>query len=128
MIQSTSLNFRCSPEPAAVKLSEVNLEGADIDATFSCSVLNVSLTLLSRLADLWRETASAFQIFKFLSEKLIPVLPMKKLHEAVRKNVELLAGKISVLKSESRDRKGAALIPKQPVKMLKLYDPEIEDE
>lgn len=53
---------------------------------------------------------------------------MKKLHEAVRKNVEILAGKISVLKSESRDRKGAALIPKQPVKMLKLYDPEIEDE
>jgi hypothetical protein len=55
-------------------------------------------------------------------------LPTGDLHEEVLKNLDLLKEKLLVLKGESRERKGPGLVPKKPVTMLKLYEPEIEDE
>ena len=109
-------------------LSEINVADVDIDQTFAASVLNVSLSLLVRLADIWRQTAVAFQIFQFLSEKLLPALPASKLHSSIRQKLDELRDKISVLRTESRGQKGSSIVPKKPVTMLKLYEPEIEDE
>jgi hypothetical protein len=86
------------------------------------------LKIDSRLTELWREAPSAYQMFQFLSEKLLTALPTDRLHPDVRKNVDTLSEKVSVLKSESQSRKGPSLVPKKPVTMLKLYEPEIEDE
>ena len=99
-----------------------------MDQAFSSTCLNVSIELLIKLTDLWKESPSAWQMFQFLSDKLLTKLLLKKQHETVRKNIKLLKEKLSVLKSESRERKGPGLVPKKPVTMLKLYDPEIEDE
>ena len=107
-------------------MSEINQEGGELDSAFASSSLNIALQLLIRLTDLWRESPSAWQMFQFLDEKLLNKLPVKKIHCATVKNVDALKEKLSVLKCESKDRKGTALIPKKPVTMLKLYEPEIE--
>ena len=104
------------------------MEEAPIDPAFAASCLNVSLQLLSTLADLWRELPCVWQLFQFLNEQLLNSLPTGDLHEEVLKNLDVLKEKLSVLKGESRERKGPGLVPKKPVTMLKLYEPEIEDE
>ncbi len=119
--------FRTPPEPIKIKMSEINNEGTELDNGFASSSLNTALQLLIRLADLWRESPSAWQMFQFLDEKLLSKLPVKKIHCTVVKNVDTLKEKLAALKCESKDRKGAALIPKKAVTMLKLYEPEIED-
>ena len=121
--------FRSKPaSPGKLKLSELNIDDIGIDEAFAASALNASLSLLIRLADLWRQTAAGFQVFQFLSEKLLPSLSTQKLHTSIRKKVDDLQEKISVLRTESRSQKGSSLVPKKPVTMLKLYEPEIEDE
>lgn len=125
---NVSLNFRHPAEPKKIKLSEINQEENELDQAFSSSCLNVTIQLLIKLTNLWKESPSAWQMFQFLSENLLTKLPLKKQHETVRKNIETLKEKLAVLKSESRERKGPGLVPKKPVTMLKLYDPEIEDE
>ena len=124
--------LHCHPlilsRPTKIKLSEINLEEAPIDPAFAASCLNVSLHLLSTLADLWRELPCVWQLFQFLNEQLLNSLPTGDLHEEVLKNLDVLKEKLSVLKGESRERKGPGLVPKKPVTMLKLYEPEIEDE
>lgn len=102
--------------------------GEEIDSNFASSCIHATLNLMIKLCNSWREMPSAWQIFQLLSEKFLPLLPLKKLDASTRLLVTALKDLLGLMKSESKEKKGSSILPKKPVSMLKLYDPEIDDE
>ncbi len=99
-----------------------------IDGEFAASCIHTSLNLIIKLSDSWREMPSAWQIFQPLSEKFLPLLPIKKMGSSTRQLVTALKDLLGLMKSESKGKKGSSILPRKPVSMLKLYEPEIDDE
>ena len=97
------------------------------DGAFAASALHASLQLLTELAGLWKELPAAKAMFGRLAKKLA-LLPAK-LHSDIADAAERLRREIESIPAAPATTalsKVAAL--KKPTTMLKLYEPEIEDE
>ena len=117
--------FLLSSAPGPLKWSDVkSVENDDnLDPTFSSSVLQTSLSLISTLCDLWSENDSFKEIFAFLS-KFLPKLREQSLHETILNTLTEVEGKQNRFGAK---RKKPILKEKKKPKILKLYEPEVED-
>lgn len=120
-----------SVAPVPLKLSDMVMGNSEkaITESFSISCLNSALKMLIQLADVWKELPSAKNIFADIKYRLIPKLPIERLHSIVRSNVELLSCKLESIMSDTEVTKKLSLAKQRekPVTMLKLYEPELED-
>jgi len=117
-----------SHSPSSIKITEVNTCDVDMDGDFAASCIHTSLNLLVNLTSCWSEFPAAWQIFQLLSKKFLPLLSIKSLHVSTRALIKTLKVQLDQLQLESKERKGSTVLPKEPISMLKLYDPEVEDE
>lgn len=99
------------------------VENDELDPTFASSILQTSLSLLSMLCDLWAEMDSVREIFGFL-EKFLPKLNSSSLHKTVQNKVSEVEKK---LEGFATKRKTPILKERKKPKILKLYEPEVED-
>ena len=102
-----------------------SVENDDLDPSFAASVLHVSLSLISDLCDLWAENDSFKDIFAAL-ETFLPKLKEGSpgMHEAIREKAVEVEEKLERLGAR---RKKPILKERKKPKILKLYEPEVED-
>ena len=107
----------------------VNDNEKEITESFSASCLNSALRMLIKLADIWKELPSAKLIFADLKNQLLTKLATEKLHPTINRNIDILSSKLEIIMSETEVAKKLSLSKQRekPVTMLKLYEPEIED-
>ena len=102
------------------------VELTKMDGHFAASALYTSLQLLKEATELWKDLPASKAIFRRLYKKL-EALPVTKLHQKVK---DALVGVSDAVKSvlERQGQPKPVVAAKKPVSMLKLYEPEIEDE
>ena len=100
-----------------------------INEIFSITCLNSAIGMLIDLADLWRELPAARQIFSRLHFQLLPKLPLEKLHPVLNEKVKVLLDKLQDIMTSTDVLKKLSVAKQRekPITMLKLYEPEIED-
>ena len=100
----------------------------EVDPVLASNALNMSLELLIKLSDLWSELPSAKEIFTQFLPSFLKRLDKGNMHSVLVKSVATLQANIDAIVNNSSNRDHA--VPerkKQPIKMLKLYDPELAD-
>ena len=117
--------------PNQLKLSDTisNKGVTAITEAFSVSCLNATLKMLIKLADIWKGLPSSKNIFSNIKNEIIPKLPVDKLHPTIKKNIEILVSKLEMIMSDTEVARKLSLAKERekPVTMLKLYEPELED-
>ena len=117
-------SFSSSPEPLRISACT---SSESIDGPFAASVLSTALDLLTGLIDLWKDLPSAKESFHPLESKFLPQLTKfaasSGLHQSLRDKVDVLEKKLAGLIG----KKAALAQERSKTKMLKMYEPEIED-
>ena len=117
--------------PSNLKLSDMSINDneKDITESFSVSCLNSALKMLIKLTDIWKELPSSKSIFADLKYRLLPKLAIAKLHQTIKRNIEILSSKLELIMNDTEVAKKLSLSKQRekPVTMLKLYEPELED-
>ena len=95
-----------------------------IDESFAASILNSSVDLLSRIVKLWNGLPSTSEIVNIVAKQLLPKLDTKSYHPDLERKISQL-GEILAQINPSRSH----IVPqrKKEIKMLRLYDPELDD-
>ena len=102
-----------------------------LDGAFASSVVSASLDLLLSLVDLWRDLPAAKEMFSTLERQFLPALQNalktegKKVHGSIKEKAGELATKLDGLSSQRQPLPSP--LDKAKPKMLKLYEPEVED-
>ena len=116
--------------PNHLKLVDICITSSEeIDEVFSITCLYSALGMLIRLADMWKELPSSKIIFARLKFELLPKLPIEKLHESVKEQVTTLSHKLELIMKDTEVMRKLSLAKQieKPVTMLKLYEPDLED-
>lgn len=95
-----------------------------LDAPFAASCLRVATQLISNLSNLWLGLPSYREIFAF-SADFLSRLDEGRVPKELWKEVEGLRERLE--KSRSEAKKKPISVEKKKPKILKLYEPEIED-
>ena len=106
------------------------VEVLKIDSSYAASVLHTTLKLLIQAAQLWKDLSASKPIFHRLARKL-ESLPTEKLHPKIKE----VHDQLSIAVQAIMNRKGPNVSPskssgvaQKQVTMLRLYEPEIDDE
>ena len=102
------------------------VELTKMDGLFAASALYTSLRLLKEATELWKDVPASKAIFRRLHKKL-EALPVTRLNQKIKDALGDVSDAVKfVLERQGQPKPVAAA--KKPVSMLKLYEPEIEDE
>lgn len=93
---------------------------------FAVSALGASLDLLNPLVELWTHLPSCAEILHQLKSQLVPNLPTQKLHPDLVKKVENIRSQLEKIQPLTT-RSHTMPKRKKEIKMLKLYDPDLDD-
>jgi len=121
----------CEPERLQLReTTDDEVEVLKIDSSYAASVLHTTLKLLSQAAQLWKDLSAAKPIFRRLARKL-ESLPTEKLHPMIKE----VHDQLSITVQDIMNRKGPNVSPskssgvaQKQVTMLRLYEPEIDDD
>ena len=117
--------------PEKLKLSDTVMikDEGNVSESFSVTCLYSALGMLLQLAELWKELPSSKQIFSRLKNELLPNIPMDRLNCDIKERIEKLVGSLEAIMNDTEVAKRLSLAKERekPVTMLKLYEPEFED-
>ena len=119
--------FRKKVKPKKFSFKDCVSSEEEINEEFAASALKVALDLLEILADFWKNMPSAPEIFARLHKEFLPLLPEKSLHKEIVEKVTKLSKEIGEKCQFSESRSHKVPQRKKEIKMLKLYDPELDD-
>ena len=95
----------------------------EIDAQFCVNCCSIAVGLINELIDLWYNLSACKEIFEITSN-LLEKLPNDKFHPDLQESVQNLIQKISLIPSTKKP----IIKQQQKPKILRLYEPEVEDE
>ena len=116
--------------PNKLKLQDMIVDDeVELVESFSITCLYSTLCMLNRLAELWKELSSSKQIFARLNSELLPKLPIENLHPMIKKQKELLSRKLELIMNDTEVARKLSIAKQRekPVTMLKLYEPDFEE-
>jgi hypothetical protein len=113
------------------KPSKLNYEDCissrEMDSEFVSSALKISLDLLTFIVtSLWQDLPSCAEIFSQLKNTLLPGLDLKSMHPDLKSSVKKLKTQLDTIETQVT-RSHLTQKKKAPIKMLKLYDPDLDD-
>ena len=118
-------------QPKQLKLSDTVAGSCSkpITNAFSVTCLNVALKMLIELADIWKGLPSSKHIFADIKHEIIPKLPVDKLHSDIRSKIDTLSSKLESIMTDTEVTRKLSIAKQRekPITMLKLYEPELED-
>ena len=115
-------------QPSKLKYQDCNSSTEqDITEEFAATALKTSLDLILYLVGLWSDHPSAPEIFKKLQSELLPQLPKERMHKELVELAHKLSEEISEKVSNQVIRSHMIPERKKEIKILKLYDPELDD-
>ena len=107
------------------------IKSSKIDGVFASTVLKTSLDLLKHVSNLWSGLPSAPEILLTrLHEELLPKLweTEKYLHPEIVESIKSLTEVLSkVVELKNGNRSHTVPKHKKEIKMLRLYDPELDE-
>ena len=118
--------FRSKVQPGKLKYKDC-ISKETLDEKFAATILNTSLELLNQTLQFWKIFPSSTEIVHRLKEEFLPKIPVEHFHSTIQSNVTKLKSTLSEFESKiSRSH----TIPKRKkeIKMLRLYDPELEEQ
>ena len=99
----------------------------NLDEKFAAAILNTSLELLNQTLQFWNKFPSSAEIVHRLKEEFLPKISFESFHSSIQANITKLKSTLGEFESKiSRSH----TIPKRKkeIKMLRLYDPELEEQ
>lgn len=97
----------------------------EIDSQFATSCLGVSLDLLVKLLDMWKDLESATEIFHDAS-RFLPMVPRECMPQEL--STKIRSAEDALKTSLTRTKSNAIFQEKIKPKILKLFEPEFSDE
>ena len=120
------LLFRSKIQPGKLKYQDC-ISKENLDEKFAATILNTSLELLNQTLQFWNKFPSSAEIVHRLKEEFLPKISFESFHSSIQANVTKLKSTLGEFESKiSRSH----TIPKRKkeIKMLRLYDPELEEQ
>ena len=98
-----------------------------MDEKFAATILNTSLELLNQTLQCWNHFPSSVEIVHRLKEEFLPKIQVENFHSSIQTNVTKLKS-ILILFEPNISRSHTIPKRKKEIKMLRLYDPELEEQ